>query len=162
MKVHPIAVVVLFGALALGCEPNVRNSRSQASLDFGCPKDELEVRRRSRDTYLVTGCDRTGVYQCPEAPGVTQRFCVNLSLMARQRGEREFRCEIDDVTVDELSPFVFRVGGCGHEAVYHCEASDGRPRCLLERTEDSHAPVGPATSAPPAGESSREPAAPAE
>jgi hypothetical protein len=154
MKVHALVVTVLLGSLAFGCEPNVRNSRSQASLDFGCPKDELDVRKRSRDTYLVTGCDRTGVYQCPEAPGVTQRFCVNLSLLARQRGEREFRCDIEQVTIDELSPFVFRASGCGHEAVYHCEASDGRPRCLLERTEDAHAPVAaPAaeTSAPAEG-----------
>ncbi|MCB9632604.1 MAG: hypothetical protein H6721_10780 [Sandaracinus sp.] len=157
MRVHAFLGMCVLGVLALGCEPNLRNSRNQASLDFGCAKDQLDVRRRSRDTYLVTGCDRTGVYQCPEAPGVTQRFCVNLSLMARQRGEREFRCDLESVVVDELSPFVFRAEGCGHEAVYHCEASDGRPRCLLERTEDAHAVEATSVPSAPAPETPADP-----
>lgn len=117
----------------VACSPAVRTARTQASVDFDCAKGALEITKRSHDTYLVTGCDRRGVYQCPEAPGVSSRFCVNLALMARTRGEREFRCDLADVAVEELSPFVFRAHGCGSEAVYHCEASDGRPRCLLER-----------------------------
>ncbi len=114
-----------------------RTARKQAATDFNC--ESLEVIRRSQDTYVVSGCDRRGIYQCPEAPGVPSRFCVNLALMARTRGEREFRCDFNQVSVDEISPFVFRVQGCQREAVYHCEASDGRPRCLLER--ESAAPV---------------------
>lgn len=153
MKLPSWVLVLCCALVALGaaCEPNLRTARSQAALDFACEKSELDVRRRSRDTYLVTGCDRTGVYQCPEAPGVTQRFCVNLALMARQRGEREFECGIDDVTVDELSPFIFRVAGCGRQAVYHCEASDGRPRCLLERADEASPAQAPPAARETAG-----------
>lgn len=128
----------LVTALALGtllgaCNPEIRAAKRQAEQDFGCPSGDLDVIRRSADTYVVRGCDRSGVYQCPIAPGVDTRFCVNLSLLARRRGQREFRCELEDTSVEELSPFVFRVEGCGSEGVYHCEASDGRARCLLER-----------------------------
>lgn len=136
-------VALLAGA---GCNPAIRSARKQASVDFGCDTGALEVLRRSHDTYVVSGCDRRGVYQCPEAPGVTSRFCVNLALMARTRGEREFRCDFEQVGVEEISPFVFRVEGCGREALYHCEASDGRPRCLAERSE-----APPATSSSAAG-----------
>ena len=132
----PIAFAALILVAASGCHPEIRTARSQGSVDFNCERNALEVTRRSRDTFVVSGCERTGVYQCPVAPGVTSRFCVNLSLMARQRGEAEFRCDIEQVSVDEISPFVFRAQGCDREAVYHCEASDGRPRCLLERADE--------------------------
>ncbi|HJK93133.1 MAG TPA: hypothetical protein RMH85_17495 [Polyangiaceae bacterium LLY-WYZ-15_(1-7)] len=132
---RPSALALSLGllALGLGCHPSLSTARKQASLDFDCEGGALEVTKRSQDTYLVSGCDRRGVYQCPEAPGVGSRFCVNLSLMARNRGERELRCAFEQTRVEEISPFVFRVEGCEQEAVYHCEASDGRPRCLLER-----------------------------
>ncbi len=137
---------VAAGLAVTGCNPAIRSARKQASVDFGCEKGALEVLRRSHDTYVVSGCGRRGVYQCPQAPGVTSRFCVNLALMARTRGEREFRCDFEQVGVEEISPFVFRVEGCGHEALYHCEASDGRPRCLAERSEAS---AGDAPPPPP-------------
>ena len=123
----------LIAVLLAACSPATRTARTQASADFGCERGALTITKRSQDTYLVRGCDRTGVYQCPEAPGVSSRFCVNLALMARNRGERGLRCEFEQVGVEEISPFVFRAEGCGREAIYHCEASDGRPRCLIER-----------------------------
>ncbi len=149
-----LGLVVLLATA--GCNPAMRSARKQASVDFGCEAGALEVLRRSHDTYVVSGCDRRGVYQCPEAPGVTSRFCVNLALMARTRGEREFRCDFEQVGVEEISPFVFRVEGCDREALYHCEASDGRPRCLAERSE-APPPVSSPTAAAPESEAATNP-----
>lgn len=127
------------------CSPQMRTAKNQAQIDFDCPSGRLDVSRRSLDTYIVNGCGRSGIYQCPEGAGIDYRFCVNLALLARERAAEELRCELDEVRVQEISPFIFRSSGCDHEIVYHCEATDGRPRCLTERSADEAIPASSAT-----------------
>lgn len=138
-------LLLITTALTLvACYPSMRQAKRTAEADFEC--DNLTVRRRGEDSFAISGCGRSGIYQCPTDPGVSSRYCVNLVLMAKNRAEEEFGC--DELTAREISPFIFRVEGCGSEASYHCEASGSQPRCLRE--------ADPVTSEAP------EPAAPAE
>lgn len=137
-KVGGMSVVLMVVA---GCSPQMRAAKNQAQIDFDCPGGRLDVSRRSLDTYTVHGCGRSGIYQCPQGPGIDYRFCVNLALLARERAAEELRCELEEVRVQEISPFIFRSGGCGREIVYHCEATDGRPRCLTERSAEEAIPA---------------------
>lgn len=124
---------VLFAAFALGaCSPGVRAAKRQASADFSCDSGDLSVTRRSNDAFIVRGCGRTGIYQCPTGVGTDHRWCTNLTLMAKTRFSREFRCSANEIRTEELSPLVFRVTGCDSEASYHCSADDGTPRCVVD------------------------------
>ncbi len=122
--------LVLSGLVLTACYPSQRVARSQAVEDFECSRSDLRVRRRSEDLFVVSGCGRRGLYQCPTGPGISSRFCVNLMLMAKTRATEEFSC--DELNVREISPFIFRVEGCGQAASYHCEANDAQPQCLRE------------------------------
>lgn len=112
----------------VGCIPAKSTTLNMASDEFACDKSDLTVSQRSNETYVVTGCDRQGVYQCD----VAGRDCVNLALMARERGARSFECPFEKITVEELSPYVFRVRGCDSSENYYCHGDSGRARCFLE------------------------------
>jgi len=125
--------LLMFGLLALSaCSPGLSAAKRQAEVDFTCDSGELETTRRSNDTYIVRGCGRTGVYQCPTGVGTDHRWCSNLTILATQRFIAEFSCDEAQVTVGEISPYVFRVAGCEHDATYHCSAADGSPQCTVD------------------------------
>lgn len=55
--------------------------------------------------------------------------------MARERASREHSCDLWDVRVQEISPFIFMTEGCGVRSNYHCEMIGGVARCILEAEE---------------------------
>jgi hypothetical protein len=124
-------VIVSFLALS-ACSPGLSAAKRQAAVDFSCDSGDLETSRRSNDTYIVRGCGRTGVYQCPTGVGTDHRWCSNLTMLATQRFAAEFSCEESQLSVAELSPYVFRVTGCDNAATYHCSAADGSPQCTVD------------------------------
>jgi hypothetical protein len=124
---------VIVGLLALSaCSPGLSAAKRQAVVDFSCDSGDLETSRRSNDTYIVRGCGRTGVYQCPTGVGTDHRWCSNLTILASERFAAEFSCDASELSVAELSPYVFRVTGCGNDATYHCTSADGSPRCTVD------------------------------
>ena len=126
-----VLLVVLFSLLS-GCPQPSARVRHAAAEDFDCPETDIEVSKRSTgEAWVAKGCHRQGVFQC-EAHGAD---CFNLLLMARQRAAREHSCAVEDVRVQELSPFVFMTEGCGFRSNYHCEMIGGVARCMLEADE---------------------------
>lgn len=112
--------------------------QQRAARDFGCSDEQVSIIQRSNNTFVATGCNRQGVYQC----GRRDR-CVDVLALAKDRGRRELRCP--GVRVEEISPRVFRVAGCGQEASYRCELIVDAFRCILESrgTETPAAPLTP-------------------
>lgn len=52
--------------------------------------------------------------------------CISeMRLAARDRFSTQYRCPVERVRQEELGAGAFRVGGCGHEAVYVCQSADG-------------------------------------
>ncbi len=128
--------MVSLGLLTLAaCSPGMSAAKRQAEVDFTCDSSDLEVSRRSNDTYVVRGCGRTGVYQCPTGVGTDHRWCANLTILANQRFAAEFNCSENQVTVAEISPYIFRASGCEQRVTYHCSAADGSPRCTLDQAQ---------------------------
>ena len=131
-SVHGLFLLLtMYAGLLAGCGAGVAGQvQSEAARDFHCPESRVEVRSRAQDTFVATGCDRQGVYQCYETQGTSR--CVDLAWLARDRAAREFDCDALEVDLDEISPYVFRLRGCENEATYHCEITDARARCLRD------------------------------
>jgi hypothetical protein len=118
-----LAVPAIF--ILAACGPRMTSIQQRAARDFGCSDDRVSVIRRSSNTYVATGCNRQGVYQCAR-----RDRCVDVLALAKDRGRRELRCAA--VRVEELSPRVFRVAGCEAEATYRCKLIVDAFRCVLE------------------------------
>ena len=125
--------LTLFALLLSGCGPTpAAQVREDAAEEFQCEGDHIDIRRRNDDTWIAMGCQRQGVFQCNTSRGEIR--CINLAGLARDRAGREWGCNTDDILLDEVSPYVFRVMGCGQESTFHCVVEHGRARCIRDTT----------------------------
>ena len=60
-------------------------------------------------------------------------FTFNLVQYFGELGQQVKVLRNDEVSVAEISPYVFRVTGCEHEATYYCSAADGSPQCNVDQ-----------------------------
>jgi len=147
MLPRTVLALTCLGALLGGCGSNpAKQVRNDAAREWHCDTDDVDVRRRNHDTYVVVGCERQGVYQCRDDLGEIN--CVNLAWMARDRAGAEFNCDPFELTLDELSPYIFRVTGCGQEAAYHCQISGTVARCVVDTAPHPQGGAAPPEAAP--------------
>ena len=116
--------------LLASCVNAYKLAKSTAADEFNCSEENIELLRRGAATFVATGCTRQGVFQCAGGR------CFNLMGMARDRASREGTCTFDEISVREVTPYVFRTEGCGVIATYHCEILAGSARCLMESREE--------------------------
>jgi len=100
----------------------------RAQAEFQCGEAETSVETVTNNTYRAHGCGKSEFYQCHR----WDRKCANLTGLARDRARIEFSCPGDQITVIELSTFIFQVRGCGQKANYKCAMRGGVANCTTE------------------------------
>jgi hypothetical protein len=121
----------LFGLLLLlaGCDPLRNRVAQQATAELLCPEDSVQIRGRSRGTFIAYGCGRVPrIYQCHQ----WDQTCASLSTAAEKRFMREYGCTKHGSAM-ELSPYIFGISGCGRQTTYRCRMSGGEVGCEHER-----------------------------
>lgn len=135
------SLALIVACSVAGCADRLAHVRTSASTSLLCREDEIVVRQHRPRVYSATGCGREGLLQCRETG---HPRCFDLMQLARERASRERSCPMEQVSVAELSPFVFVTTACGARATYHCEHLGQETRCLLESREEeaTDAPEG--------------------
>lgn len=88
-----------------------------ASPELGCPKDDLTVQELEDDRYKVSGCSKSGIYQCLDDKCWREGW---LARTARKRATREFACPASQVNVRWIQEETYRVEACGQAVTYSC------------------------------------------
>jgi hypothetical protein len=122
-----LRIALLAGGLA-GCSVS---AAVQASADFGCAEEAIQVDELNTYVQKAQGCGRTDIYGYSEPQG--RWYSV------RERASFELGCERDKLEVTQVGPNQAGVTGCNTRRVYVFTDSGW----VLDSSGEAPAPTGP-------------------